>query len=43
MTTTVSGAVVLRGWGDLITAKAFAPKIDNVINAINEDLIVFIL
>jgi hypothetical protein len=38
MTTTVSGAVVLRGWGDLITAKAFASKIDN---AINEDLIVF--
>jgi hypothetical protein len=39
----VSGAVGLRGYGDRINANPFEAKIDNVINAMIEDLIVFML
>ena len=43
MTMIVSGAVGLRGYGDLISAKAFEAKIDNAITAITEDLVVFMV
>ncbi len=38
----VSGGEVFRGYGDLITAKAFEARTNNAINAIIKDLVVFI-
>jgi hypothetical protein len=37
----VSGAEGLPGYGDLIMANAFEARIDNAINAITKDLVVF--
>jgi hypothetical protein len=41
ITMIVSGEEGLRGYGDLMNAKAFEVKIDNVISAMAKDLIVF--